>query len=104
MIDHNEIMPLNYFNYGGVYSGEHQGMRYMIKRIGEKPDFKLAAYAWQAPYGYDATPKEEILSCEFEKTEEGRTQAIDWLLDMYADNRERWNRSKQYIFIVSYIF
>ncbi len=91
MIDHNEIMPLNYFNYGGVYSGEHKGMRYVIKRVGEKPDFKLAAFAWQAPYAYDAMPKERILSSEFEKSEEGRTAAIDWLLKVYEDNKSEWD-------------
>ena len=84
-------MPLNYFNYGGVYSGEHCGMRYIIKRIGEKPDFKLAVSVWQAPYGYDAMPKEEITTAEFEKTEEGRTQAIDWLLHMYETDKDKWS-------------
>ncbi len=91
MISHSEIMPLNFFNYGGVYSGEHCGMRYMIKRVGEKPDFKLAAFAWQAPYGYDAIPKDDILSDEFDNTEDGRTKAIDWLISMYETHKERWD-------------
>ena len=38
MIDASQIMPLNFFLYKGVYSGEHHGMRYRIKKAGEKPD------------------------------------------------------------------
>ena len=43
MIDEKEILPFNFFSYGGVYSGDHNGMRYMIKRTGKKPDFTLNA-------------------------------------------------------------
>ncbi len=90
MLEHSEIMPLNFFNYKGVYSGEHKGMRYMIRREGEKPDFKLMAYAWQAPYGYDATPEEDIISVGFDCTEEGRTQAIEWLISAYEEHKDKW--------------
>lgn len=31
MMDEKEIMPYNFFKYGGVYTGEHHGMRYLIK-------------------------------------------------------------------------
>ena len=33
MIDPNGIMPLNFFKYKGVYTGQHNGMRYMLKKI-----------------------------------------------------------------------
>lgn len=42
MIDPNGIMPLNFFKYKGVYTGQHNGMRYMLKQTGEKPDLKLS--------------------------------------------------------------
>ena len=32
MIDASQIMPLNFFMYKGVYSGEHHGMRYRKKK------------------------------------------------------------------------
>ena len=56
MIDASQIMPLNFFMYKGVYSGEHHGMRYRIKKAGEKPDEVLEAYVWQKPYSFAATP------------------------------------------------
>ena len=47
MIDPNGIMPLNFFKYKGVYTGQHNGMRYMLKQTGEKPDLKLSACVWR---------------------------------------------------------
>ena len=41
MIDENQIMPLNFFSYGGIYSGQHGKMRYRMLRTGEKPDFNM---------------------------------------------------------------
>ena len=49
MIDAKGIMPLNFFKYKGVYSGQHNGMRYIIKPVGEKPDSKLSASVWRGP-------------------------------------------------------
>ena len=90
MIDASQIMPLNFFMYKGVYSGEHHGMRYRIKKVGEKPDEVLEAYVWQKPYSFAATPKEEIISDTFPLSEEGRLQLVDWLKQMYEKDKERW--------------
>ena len=87
MIDASQIMPLNFFMYKGVYSGEHHGMRYRIKKAGEKPDEVLKAYVWQKPYSFAATPKEEIISETFPLSEEGRLQLVDWLKQMYEKDR-----------------
>ena len=56
MMDEKEIMPYNFFKYGGVYTGEHHGMRYLIKNTGEKPDFKLMVQVWLGPYASIAVP------------------------------------------------
>ena len=53
MIDEKEILPFNFFSYGGVYSGDHNGMRYMIKRTGKKPDFTLNAPSINQAVLYD---------------------------------------------------
>jgi len=90
MIDENEIMPLNFFAYGGKYSGEHKGMRYLIKRIGEKEDFKLEANIWQGPYASSSINKELISSQEFEFSEDGRLELINWLKKQYKDRLSEW--------------
>jgi hypothetical protein len=90
MIDQDKIMPFNFFKYGGVYSGEHHGMRYVIKRTGDKPDFILIAVVWPGPYCYDATSDELKTQAEFTYDEIGRKEAIDWLLTQYDSRKEEW--------------
>ena len=72
MIDPNGIMPLNFFKYKGVYTGQHNGMRYMLKQTGEKPDLKLSACVWRGPYASCAVKEEDKTTEIFELTEDGR--------------------------------
>ena len=91
MIDASQIMPLNFFMYKGVYSGEHHGMRYRIKKKRAKNLMKFSRHMWwQKPYSFAATPKEEIISDTFPLSEEGRLQLVDWLKQMYEKDKERW--------------
>ncbi|MGN0317323.1 MAG: hypothetical protein ACI4E1_05225 [Lachnospira sp.] len=93
MIDENEIMPFNFFKYGGVYSGEHKGMRYIIKRVGDKPDFLFKAMCWQGPYASTAVLEDAITTADFEFSEEGRLQAIQWLKEQYGERIDEWNNA-----------
>ena len=61
MIDATQIMPLNFFSYGGIYTGEHEGMRYRIIRDGNKPDYQLKAYVWRAPFAYDYVDRKSVV-------------------------------------------
>lgn len=94
MIDENEIMPFNFFKYGGIYTGEcgaGRQMRYRIARTGEKPDFKLEVSAWQGPFAYCAVSKDEVSVSEYEFSEAGRLEAIKWLQTVYENEKERWD-------------
>lgn len=94
MIDENEIMPLNFFKYGGIYTGEcgeRRQMRYRIARTGEKPDFKFEVSVWQGPFAYCAVSKDEVTVSEYEFSETGRLEAIKWLRTVYEDEREKWD-------------
>lgn len=91
MIDENKIMPFNFLKYGGVYSGGHDGMRYIIKKTGEKPDFILKASVWRGPYASTAVKPEDITSQEFEYSEDGRKSAIQWIQEQYDARQEFWN-------------
>ncbi len=91
MIDDKQIMPLNFFSYGGIYSGQHENMRYRILRTGEKPDFNIEALCWRGPYSYDAVTRDEktassIRNASFPFSEDGRKEAIAWLKNEYSDN------------------
>lgn len=94
MLDEKEIMPFNFFKYGGVYTGEcgdGKSMRYRIARVGEKPDFKFEASVWQGPFAYCAVPGEAVTVSEFEFSEEGRIEAIQWIKALYESEREKWD-------------
>ncbi|MDO5402352.1 MAG: hypothetical protein Q4F11_02830 [Eubacteriales bacterium] len=93
MIDEKEIMPYNFFEYGGVYSGGHEGMRYMIKRAGQKPDFIFQALVWRGPYASAAAAPEDITAAEFEFSKQGRINAINWLKEQYGLRRDYWKEA-----------
>lgn len=93
MIDEKEIMPFNFFKYGGVYTGGHNNMRYKIERKGEKPDFILTAQVWRGPYASCAVNEDEITLKEFEYSEEGRMQAIQWLQTIYDERIDDWKNA-----------
>lgn len=91
MIDKEQIMPLNFFAYGGIYTGVHGNMRYRMVRVGEKPDFKLEAACWRGPYGYDAMTRNKddealIKRSLFDFDDDGRDAAIEWLQGEYDAN------------------
>lgn len=93
MINEKEIMPFNFFKYGGIYTGGHNDMRYKIERTGEKPDYVLNVLIWQGPYASTAMKEEDITAKEFEYSEEGRSSAIQWIQDMYDTNIDRWENA-----------
>lgn len=91
MLDKQTMMPFNFLSYGGVITGQQKGMRYRLKRTGEKPDFKLCATVWPGPFAYDATPNEKKTDCEFPYSDEGRSEAIDWMMEQYETRRDEWD-------------
>ena len=93
MIDESEILPFNFLSYGGTYTGENNGMRYRIKREGEKPEFILTAWVWLGPLASDSIPDEKKMKQEFEYSEQGRIQAIEWLKKQYNTRIEEWDNA-----------
>ena len=70
MIDPNGIMPLNFFKYKGVYTGQHNGMRYMlIERTCSVP------------------------ADIFELTEDGRLAAVEWIRQQYESRLDYWEEA-----------
>lgn len=97
MIDESKIMPYNFFKYGGVYSGEHLGMRYLIKRVeieeGEDKIKKFLAVVWQGPYASSAVSDEDKTQEYFDFSEEGRKEAVNWLKMQYETRKELWDNA-----------
>lgn len=97
VIDEHEIMPCNFFAAGGVYTGGHQGMRYMLRQKGEKPDIILEASVWRGPYASEAIQKDQITFAEFGVSEEGRLNAISWIKEQYESRVDEWKQAPSII-------
>ena len=78
MIDEKEILPINFFSYGGVYSGDHNGMNALV---------------WRGPYASSAVNADDITKKEFEYSEEGRKAATEWIQKMYTDRKDEWDNA-----------
>ena len=95
MIEDGDILPLNFFNYGGIFSGSQVNMRYKIRRKGGGDDpYVLETLVWPGPYDERDTKEELIQKTEFPCTEEGRTQAISWLNEMYEKGGSTFSEKK----------
>ena len=72
-------------------TGSFQGMRYLLK----KDDEKLIAIIWPEPFCFEITPEEEKNRTEFPFTLEGKTQAIQWLIEQFREQRNKWLEAKK---------
>lgn len=73
------------------FSGSHHGMRYFLC-LSEDPS-SFTAYVYPEPWAFEDTPDEDKISEQFPLSEEGMTQAVQWLFRMYETNKERWKDS-----------
>ncbi len=75
------------------FSGGHNGMRYFFRSDESKETFSV--YVYPEPWSFDKTPEEEKSVQSFPMSEEGMDAAIDWLFQMYEEQKERWKKAEQ---------
>lgn len=85
MIKKEQILSLEYYNYGGVFTGSLQGMRYRVEKVKEEEVEYFVVHAWKEPYGYDVTPKEDRKQKKFIFSDEGAQKAVEWLNLLYEE-------------------
>lgn len=61
------------------FTGSDKGMCYMLEQQSENQEYCLAAEVWSGPYCYDKTPGEMKRKKIFALSEEGLTQAVQWI-------------------------
>ena len=88
MLTRDDFLSLNFVKKED-FTGSHQGMRFMLHQETVEEEKKLKVYVWSEPFGFDATPDEQKLSELFAFSEEGLTQAINWMNERYAFVRNR---------------
>lgn len=87
MITSDDILSLNFYNYGNPFTGSYQGMRYRIIKQKEKKDEEgtilkeegLLATIWPEPFAYEKTADDLKTTQLFPFIEEGRIQVVGWL-------------------------
>lgn len=85
MIRKEQILSLEYYRYGGTFTGSFSGMRYRVERIGEEEEYKFFVHAWEEPYNYETTEKDKMKEIEFPFSEEGAQQVVDWLNGLHEN-------------------
>lgn len=87
MISSDDILSLNFYNYGNPFTGSYQGMRYRIIKQKESKDEEgqiqkeegLLTTIWPEPYAYEKTADELKTTKLFPFSEEGKEQVLEWL-------------------------
>lgn len=87
MITSDDILSLNFYNYGNPFTGSYQGMRYRIIKKKEAKDEEgnilkeegLLAVIWPEPFAYEKTRDALKTTQLFPFSEEGKAQVIEWL-------------------------
>ena len=83
----DDILSLNFYNYGNPFTGSYQGMRYRIIKQKEAKDEEgnilkeegLLAVIWPEPFAYEKTQDALKTTQLFPFSEEGKAQVIEWL-------------------------
>lgn len=73
------------------FSGSHCGMRYTIKK-GEEG---INVYVYSEPWAFEITPDEERLIKEFAFSDDGVKEAVEWLEQIYVNNRKFWDNASK---------
>lgn len=89
MIDKETFHPLNFIKKE-EYSGSMDGMRYLLKKVTVEEETRMRVTIWPEPFGILKTPAEDTVSVDLPLTEEGVSEAADWLNEQYETNKEKW--------------
>ena len=73
------------------YTGSFQGMRFLIRPIGEsKDDAEFEAFTFPEPYNFEHTAESKKTRKTFPYSEEGLYQIHLWLNEQYEERKEYW--------------
>ncbi len=93
MIDKEKFHVLNYVKKE-EYTASMDGMRYMLKKKETEEGAQLEAVVWPEPYCYAKTGEEQKTRRVFPLSDEGVSQAADWLNEQYVSRKQYWEQTK----------
>lgn len=97
MIEKDSLLTLPFYNKTS-FTGSYMGMRYKLSKekikIDENKDSTiLKAYVFPGPFSFDASPKEHMITNQFDFSEQGISDACDWLNETYQTHITLWKTS-----------
>lgn len=92
MIERNEILVIDYLKKT-EFTGCHQGMRYRLEGVAKDEGKLLRVTVWPEPFNFLKTAPEKKQSAEFSFSEDGITEAVDWMNERLIQDRDKWERS-----------
>ena len=97
-IDPKELYSLSFYEYGEAYYGGCSGMRYRVAReplenvhytpVDKRGPAVILAQTWPEPLSYAAADPALIRSAEFDFSEQGLAEAVQWLNDQLQAETE----------------
>ena len=66
-------------------------MRYMLKKKETGETLKLEAVIWPEPFGYAKTPENKKQRMEFDLSQAGLEEAVDWLNGQHEQQKALWS-------------
>lgn len=87
MVTNEDVFNMAFYNKKKPFTGSVKKIRYrIIKQIeetedGEKTE-KFFAWVWKDRFCFEVTPEEEKIKKEFEFSEAGKQQVVDWINEM----------------------
>ena len=95
MIERNDILSIPYLKKT-TFCGSYQGMRFLFKLEKGEEKNTLAVICWPEPYSFDLTKDEAKTRQEFEFSEEGIQNAVDWLNEIWQQREEEFRDAKNH--------
>ena len=93
MIEEKTLMSVGYLEKQNL-TGSYRGMRYLLRKQGEKDAPRLGVVVWPQPMNFENSAEESRTETELEFSKEGLRQAAQWLNEQYEAKREIWDSAR----------
>ena len=98
MIEYKDVMPIPFLKKE-AFTGSYHGMRYRMKKAevlsgenSEETTTYLSVHVWPQPFCFEKTDDSLKSEQQFEFSSDGIIQAVNWLNQIYHNEKKRWTR------------
>lgn len=88
MVKRTDVFNINFYK-DEAFNGSLKKMRYRIVKKEDEDRKFLQVTVWPGPYNYDTTAEELKVRAEFEYSNGGLDEAVEYLNQTYQDSYEK---------------